>query len=228
MFNSILDSVNAASTATLSVADALLCLGSALLFGLIIALVYLTAADASKSFVVSLILLPALVQIVILMVNGNLGTGIAIVGAFSLVRFRSFPGSAKEITCVFFAMAIGLACGQGYITYAAIFTAIICLVLFLLTKLNLGVAGSKTRQLRILIPENLNYNDVFEDIFQKYTKKVSLEKIKTTNLGSLFELTYVIQMIDPSKEKEMIDELRCRNGNLTICCSKQQAAITEL
>lgn len=182
----------------------------------------------SKSFVITLALLPTLVQVVMMMVNGNLGTGVAVMGAFSLVRFRSVPGSSKEILAIFFAMAIGLATGMGYISFAAVVTIVIGAVLLVLGKSRFGEEKGSEHDLRICIPESLDYNEVFDDILKKYTKKTELVKVKTTNMGSMYELTYRIVMEDPKAEKSMIDDIRCRNGNLSVMNAKAQTVRDEL
>ena len=205
---------------SLTLANVMLCSGAALILGLIIACVYMASKNYSKNFVITLTLLPLLVGIVIMLVNGELGTSVAIVGAFSLVRFRSIPGTAREIAFIFFAMGIGLATGMGFLLFAAIMTVIISLAYLLLDKLNFGVNKKVRKQLRITIAEDLNYTEVFDDIFEKYTSYNELEKIKTTNMGSMFDLYYIVELKDASKEKEMIDDIRCRNGNLTIICGK--------
>ncbi len=205
---------------TLTLTNVLLCAGVALILGLIIACVYMSSKNYTKNFVITLTLLPLLVGIVIMMVNGELGTSVAIVGAFSLVRFRSIPGTAREIAFIFFAMGIGLATGMGFLLFAAIMTVIISLAYLLLDKLNFGVSKKVRKQLRITIAEDLNYTEVFDDIFEKYTSYNELEKIKTTNMGSMFDLYYLVELKDATKEKEMIDDIRCRNGNLTIICGK--------
>ena len=199
----------------------IVCLITSLIIGFAVAFTYMkTGKRYTNSFVVTLALLPAVVQIVIMMVNGELGTSVAIVGAFSLVRFRSIPGTARESSFIFFAMGIGLATGMGFLLFAAIMTVIISLAYLLLDKLNFGVSKKVRKQLRITIAEDLNYTEVFDDIFEKYTSYNELEKIKTTNMGSMFDLYYIVELKDASKEKEMIDEIRCRNGNLTIICGK--------
>lgn len=208
------------SSVALTLGDVLLCTFVALVLGLVIACVYMSGRNYTKNFVITLTLLPLLVGIVIMMVNGELGTGVAIVGAFSLVRFRSIPGTAREIAFIFFAMGIGLATGMGFLVFAVMITVIVSAAYILLDRLNFGVSKKIRKQLRITIPEDLNYTEVFDDIFDKYTSDSELEKIKTTNMGSMFELFYMIELKDSSKEKEMIDELRCRNGNLTIICGK--------
>lgn len=217
------------STNGLSIYSAALCTGTALALGILISVVYvLHDSNHSKGFVLSLALMPALIQVVIMMVNGNLGTGIAVMGAFSLVRFRSVPGSSKEISSIFFSMVIGIAVGMGYLTFAVSIAVLFSIFLLVLSKTKFGESSNSNRDLKILIPENLDYTDVFDDLFDKYTKNNELKKVKTTNLGSMYELTYNIKLKDMKKEKEFLDELRCRNGNLTIICSKAQMIKDEL
>lgn len=194
---------------------------------MIIALVYMIHSTYTKSFVISLVLLPALIGVIIMMVNGNLGTSVAVLGAFSLVRFRSVPGSSKEITSIVFAMAVGLATGMGYVTFAGLITVLVSVVLFLLSRTPFGEIRS-ARELRVLIPEDLDYTAVFEDIFAQYTRTHQLHKIKTTNLGSMFDLYYHITLKDTAQEKALIDALRCRNGNLTIVCNHSGGSREEL
>lgn len=175
----------------------------------------------TQSFAITLAILPAVVQIIIMLVNGNIGAGIAVAGTFSLVRFRSVPGSAKEISTIFLAMAIGLATGMGYVVLAAVFFLLIAVVILLLTVLNFGHQNNSERKLKITIPENLDYDGLFDDLFEKYTKRHSLDMVKTTNMGTLYELQYHITLIDAQMPKEFMDEIRCRNGNLNIVCSKE-------
>lgn len=216
MFTSILNSV----TGTLTIVDALICTVTSLVLGFIISMVYMAKGNRSKNLATTLVLLPALVQTIIMLVNGNLGTGIAVMGAFSLVRFRSVAGTSKEICSIFFAMAVGLATGMGYISFAIVITIIVSLVMFLLAKFNFGETKAEERKLKVVVPENLNYTEIFDDIFEKYTNRNTIIKSKTINLGSLYEITYEIELKDKNKEKEMIDEIRCRNGNLTINCAR--------
>ncbi|NTV78072.1 MAG: DUF4956 domain-containing protein, partial [Clostridiales bacterium] len=158
----------------------------------------------------------------------NLGTGIAVLGAFSLVRFRSVPGSAREIGSIFTAMAIGLATGMGYIGYAVFFTAVMSIATIALNTLKFGESKSQDKHLKITIPENLDYSGLFDDLFATYTRRSELLQVKTTNMGSLYELQYRIILNDQAKEKEFIDELSCRNGNLNIVCGRMPAAHTEV
>ena len=225
MFTSIIDASSA-----LTLQNGLLCLVTSIVLSLLVAVVYQLSGASSKSFTVTLALMPALVQVVIMMVNGNLGAGVAVVGAFSLVRFRSFPGSSKEICVVFFAMAIGLATGMGHLAFAVFFTIILSLLLLLLCRSPFGEfhAVPTEKELRITIPEDLDYPHIFDDLFEKYTNRVTLERVKTTNLGSMFELTYPIRLKKAVQEKAFLDDLRCRNGNLTIVCGRISSVKEEL
>lgn len=191
---------------------------SAIILGAIFSFMCYFKSNSTKSFFVSTALIPVSVAMVIMLVNGNLGAGIAVAGAFSLVRFRSAQGSAREICIIFIAMTTGLALGMGYIAYAVCFVVICGLILIILqvTKILEPKVDTINKTLRIVIPENLNYTNVFDDVFKKYTKSAELIKVKTTNLGSMFQLTYKIALLDPKLEKEFIDEIRIRNGNLEV------------
>ena len=203
--------------------------------GGILALIHTYKNDYTKSFVMTLAILPAVVAVVILMVNGNIGAGVAVAGAFSLVRFRSAPGNGQEITSIFLAMAVGLATGMstglimgmGYIGYAVLFTALIGIAMLVFAKLSLGEKKTSRKILKITIPESLDYSDVFDDILKTYTKSYRLNQVKTSNMGSLFKLSYEIVMTDGSSEKEFIDKLRTRNGNLEISVSEYQTPVTD-
>ena len=216
-------------TQTIEVGDFLLCLGVSLLLGLVMAAAYMFKNEYTKSFLITLALLPAIVCVVIMMVNGNIGAGVAVAGAFSLVRFRSAPGSAKEIVAIFLAMGAGLIAGMGYLGFAALFTVIMC-VMFLIYNAMADNAKSEAanKTIKITIPEDLDYSGVFDDIFAEYTKKNELVKVKTTNMGSMFRLTYNVTLKDVTKEKQMIDCIRERNGNLEVMVSKQEDRTAEL
>jgi len=227
IFRGLFDS---ALTTVISVSDFLLCMGASLVIGIVMALAYMYRTRYTKSFVVTLALLPAVVCVVIMMVNGNVGTGVAVAGAFSLVRFRSVPGTAKEIGTLFLAMGAGLIAGMGYLGYAALFTLIMCAMFMLYNRLDFGAKKNADtyKTIQITIPEDLDYSGVFDDIFGDYTTSYELSHVKTTNMGSMFKLTYNISLRDVSKEKEMVDKLRCRNGNLEINISKQETTAGEL
>ena len=200
----------------------LLCTLCSLILGLGVAFIYMFKNQYSKSLAVTLVLIPATVQIVIMLTSGNIGAGVATAGAFNLVRFRSLPGKARDIGSLFFAMALGLATGMGYLFYACVFVLLIGCASLLLTGIRFGQKASDNRILRITIPENLDYDNLFHNIFLKYTKSSELMQVKTTNMGSLYELTYTVRLKSDSMPKAFIDELRCRNGNLSILLSREQ------
>ena len=209
MLNSILGS-------ELTLVSFLICTAVSLLLGVGTALVSMYRSRTTQSFAVTLAILPAVVQLVIMLVNGNL-----VAGAFGLVRFRSAPGTAKEIGALFLAMAIGLATGMGYVWLAVMVFAIVSAVMLLLTAVNFGGADEHERVLRITIPESLDYDGLFDDLFEKYTKSCVLERVKTSNMGTLYELTYRVTLPDDHAPKAFLDELRCRNGNLNITCGRE-------
>lgn len=194
----------------------LLSMGLSIILGIIIALTHKVTSKFNKNFLITIALLPLIVASVILVVNGNLGMGIAVAGTFSLVRFRSVAGTSKEILSVFFAMAIGLTIGAGYAILAALITIIGSSTIIILEKLTIFDQNKNEKYLKISIPENINYTEVFKDILEKYTIKYTLEQVKTTNLGSMFELKYLVTLKNNINEKEFIDELRIKNGNLKI------------
>ena len=199
----------------------LICTAVSLLLGMGTAFISMYKAKCTQSFAITLAVLPAVVQMVILLVNGNVGAGVAVAGAFSLVRFRSAPGTAREIGVIFLAMAIGLAAGMGYIGLAVLFFVIVAAVTLLLTRFNFGGSKRSERILRITIPENLDYEGLFDDLFQKYAENCSLEKVKTSNMGTMYELQYRIALKDAKIPKAFFDEIRCRNGNLNIVCGRE-------
>lgn len=212
MFNSII-------SGGITIENFAACLGTAFILGLIVAFAHMKTTHSNRNFIMTLAILPMLVATVILLVNGNLGTGVAVMGAFSLVRFRSIPGNSRAILSVFFAMAIGLAVGTGYLAFAGIFTVAVAILTFLLTFVNFGAGSMQEKKLVVLVPEDLDYTTVFDQAFAKYLSGYTLEKAKTTNLGSLFELTYRINLKKGVNEKEFIDKLRERNGNLKVALS---------
>ena len=217
-------------TVVISVTDFLLCLGASLIIGILMAFAYMYRTRYTKSFVVTLALLPAVVCVVIMMVNGNVGTGVAVAGAFSLVRFRSVPGTAKEICTLFLAMGAGLIAGMGYLGFAVLFTVVMCIMFVLYNRLDFGTKKSAAtfKTFTITIPEDLDYSGIFDDIFSEFTTSHDLVRVKSTNMGSMFKLTYNVMLRDVTREKEMIDKIRCRNGNLEIAVSKQETVGTEL
>ncbi len=217
-------------TTVIAPGDFLLCLGCALLCGMILTACYIFKTRYTRSFAATLALLPAVVAVVIMMVNGNIGAGVAVAGAFSLVRFRSVPGTAREIGAIFLAMGTGLVAGMGYLAYALLISLLLGAISLVYNLIGLG-ARKRTVQhklLRITIPEDLDYTLVFEPILAEYTREHELAQVKTTNMGSLFRLTYNVTLKDAAAEKELIDRLRVRNGNLEITVSNQETTVTEL
>ena len=215
----MLTSLFTETTSNLDLISLIICTITSIIAGLLIALTHKHTSKYTKGYLTTISILPFLVQIIIVLVNGNLGTGIAIIGAFSLFKFRSIPGTAKEILSVFFAMTVGLAIGTGYVGFAMIITIIGCLFLLIYDKIKLFEKKEQEHYLKIVIPEDLDYEQVFDDTFKKYTKKVELNKVKTIDMGSLFELQYKVVLNDNLKQKQFIDDLRIKNGNLKIMLS---------
>ena len=218
------------ATTVISVPDFIICIVVSLIIGAFITWVYTYKSRYTASFAITLAMLPAVVCIVIMMVNGNVGAGVAVAGAFSLVRFRSVPGTAKEIGTIFLAMAAGLIAGMGYLAFAVLFALIMGMVMLVLNISGFGTHKRTTcdRTLRITIPEDLNYGSVFDDLFEKYLTACEIVSVKTTNMGSLYKLTYHTTIKDLAMEKSFIDELRCRNGNLEIAIMQQEVNTNEL
>lgn len=220
-----------ATTITLETSGAIMCMTAAIIAGLLIGLVYIIITkgkDRSSNFALSLVILPIAVAVVIMLVGGNVARAFSMAGVFTLVRFRSVPGDSKDLIFVFYCMTVGLALGLGYIVFGGIITIIIGLLLVVLTKIGFGATILRDKKLRITIPEDMNYQSAFEDLLDKYTRWHNIEKVKTTNLGTLYELTYNVMMKENVSEKEFIDELRCRNGNLNIQLEAYEARNQQL
>ena len=211
-FNSIIE------LGEITVGDFLICSAVSLILGLVAAIASLLIGKKSKSVSVTLTVIPFVTQVIIMIVNGNIGVGIGVAGAFSLIRYRSNPGTASDILMLFIAMTSGLILGVGYVSLAVIFTVIAILAYVLITLLCPGGIKPGIRELKITIPEGLNYPHIFDDLFEKYTTSAKLIRVRTTNMGSMYQLTYHITLTDSDREKEMIDDIRCRNGNLDILC----------
>lgn len=225
----MLESVlNTTGTGGFTIQSLLLCTITSLVLGIGVSLCYMYKNVYSKSFVVTLALLPVIVQAIIILVNGNLGAGVAVAGTFSLVRFRSVPGSSREIGSIFFAMAIGLATGMGYLAFAALFLAIVGGCNILLSISPFGETRRVMKELKVTIPESLDYEGLLDDILEKYTLKYELVSVKTVNMGSLYEIHYHIQLKGSQIEKDFIDQIRCRNGNLGITCGRVSTVRDEL
>lgn len=222
------DAYTGYKNATIEVSDFWICVAVAIALGLLISFCYMYKSEFSKHLVISIALLPVIVAVLIMLVNGNIGAGVAVGGVFALTRFRSAQGTAKEITHIFLSMAVGLTLGLGFVSIAVILVVLVELLnlVFALTKF--GTITDNRRTLKITIPEDLNYTSLFDDIFEKYTKSFTLDKVKLRNLGTMFRLSYSITLKDPKLEKDFIDEIRTRNGNLDVLCSKLQTNPEEL
>lgn len=230
MFTSLFSSSAATGVAgTVELAPLALCLAVALALGLALAFVYCVRNRHTRSFVVTLAVLPAIVCVVIALVNGNVGTGVAVAGAFSLVRFRSVPGSARDMGFVFLAMCVGLACGMGYVAVAAFTTAVIGSIYLVYQLAGLGASAPVAeRSLRISVPEDLDFTTLFDDVLNRYATDWRLTAVKTANMGSLYRLTYALALAPDVSERALLDELRCRNGNLEVALSYQEMSNNEL
>ena len=213
---------------TLTLGLFLLAIGASMVLGLILALVFMYKNTYTKSFISALVLIPAVETVVIMLVNDNLGVGLSVAGSFALIRFRSVKGNAKELVAVFIAMTIGIICGTGYVAIAGVFTLLLCGVMFLMTLLDFGRQSEDDKYLKITIPESLNYDEVFDGILKKYCRSYEPESVKTLTLGSLFRVEYRIVMKDAGQTKQMIDEIRTRNGNLEIMCGRSATDREEL
>lgn len=217
MLNSILTST---TTSTISLNEFLICTVASLVMGGMLVWIHIYKNQVSGNFIMTLALLPVIVQTVIMLVNGNLGTGVAVMGAFSLVRFRSLPGNSREIVSIFLAMVVGLAAGMGYLGVAFLLLLIVACVSIILLRFPLQNSKNQIKELKVTIPENLDYQGIFDDLFEKYTSGAQLIKVQTVNLGSLYELQYYIHIKNDRQEKEFLDQIRCRNGNLNLACGR--------
>lgn len=217
MLNELLN--NSSITETLTFGSTILVIGAALLLGFFISLVYIAThkkESYTSSFTISLIMLPAIISMIILLVGSNVARAFSLAGAFSLIRFRSTPGDSKDIAYVFFTLGVGLACGMGYIGYGALFAIILCMTMIVLTKCNFGKGSDHLMRLKILLPEDMDYQGIFDSILDKFTNSKQLVKIKTSEFGTLFELTYDITLKNDGQSKHLIDEVRTKNGNLNV------------
>ena len=220
---SILLALSGTTTAEVEITNSIAVIYSvaAGLLGLLISLTYMkTGNRVSKNFARTLITLPILVCIVLLVVNGNFGTSIAVLGAFSLVRFRSLQGSSRDISFIFFSMTIGIVCAVGEVILATILTTAICIIYFILNAIKYGANNIEEKDLKITIPENLDYSDIFDDLFERYTKENRQIAVRTTNMGSMYEINYRVKLKDEREEKQFLDDIRMRNGNLTVICGR--------
>ncbi|MHB8128681.1 MAG: DUF4956 domain-containing protein [Mobilitalea sp.] len=219
MFETIFENATSISTLSISISSVLFSIAVVLSLGIVISVAYIITTsrkDRSPNFAMSMIILPTIVAVVILLIGGNLARAFSMAGIFTIVRFRSVPGDSKDISFVFLSMAVGLAVGLGYLTLSVLIAVVICIVIIVINKSGYGMSKQKEKRLKIIIPEDMNYQGAFDDLFTKYTIYCEMQKVKTTNMGTLFELSYDVIMKDNLSEKEFIDSIRCRNGNLNI------------
>ncbi len=216
MLNSIL-------TTPVTFTGLIITLAGSLVMGILTALVFSYKNRLSASLSVTLAVLPVAMSMVTIMINGNLGIAVAVAGGFTLVRFRSIAGNGREISAVFTVMTLGVTCGMGYIGMAAIFFAVVAVLVFALTALHFGEKRGE-KLLRVTIPEDYDYVGLLDDVFKKYNITASVEKIKTTNMGSLIDVTYKVTLPGDTLTKNMLDEIRARNGNLCVMvCNYSQS-----
>lgn len=199
------------------------CTGAALLLGLLVSLCFSFRSHFSRGFSITLAMLPAIVQVIITMVSSSIGAGVAVAGTFSLIRFRSEPGTAQQISALFLAVALGIICGMGYVVLAGVFFLVVTAFFLLLTLVGFGGSRDSRRDLRITIPEDLDYEGIFDDLFTQFTSSHTLDQVRTTNMGTLYELRYTITLRDEHQIKPFMDQIRTRNGNLTVVCGRVSA-----
>ena len=217
----MLGSIFSEAVSTITTANCWVCMGSAIVLGILISFTHRVTTKTTVNFLLTLALLPLLVFAVILLVNGNLGTSLAVAGAFSLIRFRSMAGTSKELISVFWAMAVGLALGMGYVIFSVVITLIVAIIMIISSKV-INKKDLEERKLKIIIPENLDYEEIFNDIFEKHLNKYELEKVKTTNMGSMYELQYMVSLKNGINQKEFLDEIRIRNGNMLVMLERPE------
>ncbi len=208
---------------TLTISKTLLILLAALVCGLAVSQLYIFTHKkeaGSQSFPISLIMLPAIIAIIILLIGDNIARAFSLAGAFSLIRFRSAPGEPEDIAYIFFTLAVGLACGMGYIGYAALFVIILGSVMLILHRFKYAKPKHAAMLLKLSVPENLNYEGLFDDILDRYTNTWQMNRVKTSEFGTLFVLFYTIDFKKDCAQKTFLDELRCRNGNLDIALTR--------
>ena len=212
----------------LGIGPVLICMAASVVYGIAVAAVYMTGRHYNTNFVITLALLPVTVEIIVMIANGNIGAGIAVAGAFTLVRFRSIPGNSRDMGAIFFAMAIGFVTGMGYLFLGLVFLLINGGMNLVLSALRFGGGRQKVRVLRITIPENMDYDGLFDSVFAGYAESAELEQVKTTNMGSLYEFTYHIRLKEPEATRNFVDALRTLNGNLNISIGREHSEQTEL
>lgn len=219
MFESVLTS----TVEEISEMGIIICILVSVILGFIVSAVYMISSKSKKysaNFACTLVVLPVIVTAIIMLIGSDIAKAISLGGVFALVRFRSVPGDSKDIVSVFYCMSVGLACGMGYVVFATFLAAVIAVLYIVLSYAKYGEKKSTLKQLKVTIPEDINYKGLFDDLFEDYTIKATLVKVRTINLGTLYELTYELYMKDDIEEKEFLDSIRCRNNNLNISLNR--------
>ncbi len=229
MLENIFTSTLSSTATDLTLTNAMITIVISIILGGLISLTYMytNRSGFSQNFTLTMVLLPTIVAIIILLIGSNIARAFSLAGAFSIIRFRSAPGDPKDIAYVLFTMAAGLAVGTGYYGYAILFTIILCVMMIILNQLNFGSHKTTQRMLKVTIPENLSYEEAFQEVFQRFGVKHELKKIRTTELGSLYELIYTVTMQSSTDQKAFLDEIRCRNGNLDLSLTMSPSPINE-
>lgn len=206
------------TSTTLSFSSAIITIIVAIVLGGLISVTYMKTNPNgySQNFTLTMIILPVIVAMIILLIGNNIARAFSLAGAFSIIRFRSAPGDPKDIAYVLFTMAAGLACGVGALGYAVLFTIILCLLMVVLNRLNFAANKKTQKLLKVTIPEDLSYEEAFTEVFEQFSVGYELKKIRTTELGSLYELVYIVTINDSINQKAFLDTIRCRNGNLDL------------
>lgn len=215
----MLQSILSTTGESFTLINAIVVMISSIILGLVISSVYLFThrrESTQQGFIITLVMLPIVISVIILLIGNNVARAFSLAGAFSIIRFRSAPGDAKDMSYIFFTLAVGLACGMGYIGYATLITIVLCVLMIILSMTGYGQSKTTHLQLKITVPEHLNYQDLFDDVLEDYTTSYRLERVKTREFGALFEVSYRIQLKDKTKQKEFLDLIRCRNGNLNV------------
>lgn len=216
MFDTILK-----NTTGIEFGTVMLLLGLALVLGLAISAVYkLTERGASRHYLIALVILPVIVCTVVSLVNGHLGVAIAVAGSFTLVRFRSQQGNAKEMAVIFFDMALGLAAASGYVFFTVVFAVLIMAVLVILSLTGFGKYSEREKHLKIAMPETVDYDEAFKEVFAKYTDRVELESVKTTNKDTILEVKYNLVLKKEADVKAFLKDLSSENCHMPITLSK--------
>lgn len=226
-FQNLFNSTTTETSVTFGTAVATILI--AIVLGGIISMTYMRTNPGgySPNFTITMVILPVIVAIIILLIGSNIARAFSLAGAFSIIRFRSAPGDPKDIAYVLFTMAAGLACGVGAFGYGVLFTLILCVLMYALSKFKYGARRSEQKQLKVTIPESLSYEEAFREVFEQFGVEYELKRVRTTELGSLYELVYAVTLGPSVDQKEFLDAIRCRNGNLDITLTMTPTVVAD-